>query len=44
MIVDEVPGFEGMADLVPTNLLRGFFALDAVLRLFCLDSSAIRNL
>lgn len=28
MIVDElVPGFEGVADLLPINLLRGFFAL-----------------
>lgn len=35
MIVDELPGFEGVADLLPTNLLRGFFAFGAVVELCC---------
>ena len=40
-ILDEVPGFEGVADLLPTNLLRGFFASDGEPAAICLDSSAI---
>lgn len=40
-IVDEVPGFEGVADLLPTNRLRGFFAFVAGTDFFSLDSSVI---
>jgi len=39
--VDEVPGFDGVADLLPTNLLRGFFAVDAALPEIGLHSSPI---
>lgn len=42
MIVDElVPGFEGVADLLPINLLRGFLALEAAKGGFGFGSSAI---
>ena len=39
--VNEVPSFEGVADLLPTNLLRGFFAFEGRLEDFCLDSPVI---
>ena len=39
--VDEIPSFDGVADLLPTNLLRGFFAFEERPEDFCLDSSAI---
>lgn len=39
--VDAMPGLEGIADLLPTNLLRGLVALDDPEGLLCFELSAM---